>query len=128
MNQDLSAEVNPGGDTEQLLAEMEAIGLNNKYKAQRFKKVLEAKKAIIITQKDYEDGKMVSSTQEIEMVDDAAVQVQALKLWVDVAGNKREQKAGNNIKNFIGKVFVVQKPGQSPSQEADHISVTTEDR
>ncbi len=54
------------------------------------------------------------------MVDDNAVQLQALKLLSTMKGRFDKQREKNNIQKFYGKVFVVT---QRPPQEERTITV-----
>lgn len=79
---------------------------------------MEAKRPVIKAHKEYENGKLVSIDEEVEMVDDPRVQVSALKLLLEVKGRLNKEKKSINMKQFIGKVFnVTQTPSRSQSPE-----------
>ena len=56
------------------------VGINDKAEAAKYKEVLEAKKPIILTDKEFDNGKLSSVTQHVEYVPDYAIQIQALKM------------------------------------------------
>ena len=61
------------------------------------------------------------------MVDDNAVQLQALKLLSTIKGRFDKQAQKNNIQKFYGKVFVVSNRPQRTEEESTIVSVSIDE-
>lgn len=98
---------------------LEAIWITDSFEAQKYKKLLDAEKPVVLTDKEYDEmtGRLSSSTQRIKMVEDNAIQLQALKLLSTMKGRFDKQKQKNNIQKFYGKVFIVAPRPQQEEQE-----------
>lgn len=103
--------------------------------AQKFRKLSDAQKPVILTDKEYDPvtGRLSSSTQRVKMVDDVTNQVSVMKQLGTIKGYFDKQREKNNIQKFYGKVFVVtQRPPQEertitviPDQEEEYVAPKT---
>ena len=71
------------------------------YEAEKYSELLEAKKAVVVKVDKYRSG--------VEMVDDHATQLQALKLLWKLRKRFDDKQKNNVIQNFYNKIVVLKK-------------------
>lgn len=93
-------------------------GLDDRAEAKKYKEVFNAKKPIILTDKEFDNGKLSNTTQHVEYVPDYTIQIQALKMISTMRGRFEEKKKTLDARRVQGKIFTISKkalPTPSPS-------------
>lgn len=102
-------------------------GLDDRAEAKKYKEVFNAKKPIILTDKEFDNGKMVGSTQHVEYVPDYTIQIQALKMISTMRGRFEQKKKTLDARRVQGKIFTISKKALPPlSQTTPSQSQTNE--
>lgn len=85
-------------------------------------KLIQAKKPVILADSEYENGKIVSRTERIEMVDDNRIQLDTLdKLW-KVKGHYQQKKKDASMKDLQKKIFITVSKAPGPETHPEEIS------
>lgn len=84
-------------------------GLDDRAEAKKYKEVFNAKKPIILTDKEFDNGKLSNTTQHVEYVPDYTIQIQALKMISTMRGRFEEKKKTLDARRVQGKIFTIKK-------------------